>query len=557
MTPETTFPAKPAPPGTFPAVQGGAQTSVFIRASLVIVMLFVVLRALPILTFPLGSDHGVYLTIGKGLLDGKHLYRDLSDMKPPGIFIAYAGIVKIFGTAAWSAAAADIVLLFVISYLLFLFVEPYLGWAGAAVAVLVHASMHGEMKYFWVSQPETFQLVCVLFGYLLMRRQQRWTRLGSFAAGALLGYACLLKYNAIAFLPFLVLLPYLDPRCLDRAPRRVSISIPWRDWVVRVALVAAGLAAAVAVVMTWVVLTGGWPVMKELEFEVLPRYAAMGIQHNPHYLLSAFARTNYYLGVWNLWAMLAGLLVASFRRDLKRFAPLFLAALSACATVVMQVRFADYYFQTCYPFFAALWAYLAICVYEGALALSRCLKQRGWRLAAGLVWLVFAEAVFWPLPAEFSRLNMRYEELREWIADPEAFYSNYPGQMPIERYRGQFEVLHYLARNAQSSDGVYLWGPSCAIYYLSGHEPPNRFVTNMGVRSNWCPVSWREELVRDLRYSRPLFIVVARHDVLPTLTYENMDSEQFIKKFPQLDALMTQDYRPVADYDSCVIYRRE
>jgi hypothetical protein len=557
MALETTSPTKRAPLGTSPTAPGGAQTSFLARASLVIVMLFVVLRALPILTYPLGCDHGVYLTIGKGLLDGKHLYRDLSDMKPPGIFIAYAGIAKIFGRAAWSAAAADIVLLFVISYLLFRFAEPYLGWAGAGVAVLVQASMHGEMTYFWVSQPETFQIVCVLFGYLLMWRQQRWIRLSAFAAGVLLGYACLLKYNAVAFLPFLVILPYLDTRGLDRAPRRVSISIPWRDWMARVALVAAGLAAVVAVVMTWVVVTGGWPVMRELEFEVLPRYAAMGIRHNPQYLLSAFARTNYYLGVWNLWAMLAGILVAWLRRDLKRFAPLFLSALSACAAVVMQIRFADYYFQTCYPFFAALWAYLAICLYEGCLALSRSLKQRGWRLAAGLVWLVFAEAVFWPLPAEFSRLNMRYEELREWIADPEAFYSNYPGQMPIEKFRAQFEVIHYLERNAKSSDGVYLWGPPCAIYYLSGHDPPNRFVTNMGVMSTWCPFSWRDELVGDLRTSRPRFIVVARHDELPTLTYVNLDSEKFIKKLPQLDALMTQDYRVVADFDSFVIYRRE
>lgn len=48
--------------------------------------------------------------------------------------------------------------------------EPYLGRAGAAVAIMVHASMHGEMRYFWIAQPETFQVARVLVSYLLMTR---------------------------------------------------------------------------------------------------------------------------------------------------------------------------------------------------------------------------------------------------------------------------------------------------------------------------------------------------------------------------------------------------
>jgi len=535
---------------------GEARTSLLSRALLALAVLFVVVRALPILSFPMGRDQATYLVVGKGLLEGKQLYRDLWDIKPPGIFIVYAGIAKLFGRAMWSVAMVDILLLLLISYLLFRFTEPYLGRAGAALAVMVHASMHGEMAYFWITQPETFQVACVLAGYLLMKRRGRWWEASSFVAGLLLGYACWLKYNGVAFLPFLLFLPFLDTSGLDREPPRVSLSIPWRNWLARAALLLAGLAAAIGIVLAWIVFKGAWPAMKEAQFELLPRYAAMAVQRRPHYLLSVFARTNYFLGEWNLWATLAGLLVAWMRRDLRRFAPVFLAALTAYAAVVMQVRFHDYYFQTCYPFFAAIWAYLVVSIYEGTCVLARNLRQRGWRLAAGLVWIVFAEGVFWPLPGEFNKLTMRYEELREWRADPETFYSNYPRQLPVEFLRGQFDVIHYLEKNGRPSDGVYLWSADCAIYYLSGHQPPTRFLSDSHMMSLWSPVSWREELMRDLRNAQPRFIVVARGDQLPFLTYVNLDSENYLKIFPKLECFITENYEPVADFDSFIVYRR-
>jgi hypothetical protein len=556
MNLETVSPPQPVPSVTASTAASKARASLLSSILVAIAIVFVLVRALPILSFPLGRDQGTYLTIGQGLLDGKQLYRDLWDNKPPGIFIAYAAIAKLFGRVMWSAAAVDILLLLVISYLLFRFTRSYVGRSGAAIAVMVYASMHGEMMYFWIAQPETFQVACVLAGYLLMKPRGRWGKASCLAAGILLGCACWLKYNAIAFLPLLVLLPYLDTSRLDWQPPRFSLKIPWRDWFAKVAVVLVGLAAAAAIVLAWIVLKGAWPAMREVQFEVLPRYAAMAVQRRPRYFLSAFARTNYWLGVWNLWAALAGLVLAWLRRDLKRFAPIFLAASVAYIATVMQIRFHDYYFQTCYPFCAAIWAYLVLGIYEGSSAIARNFRQRGWKLAAGLVWILFAQAIFWPLPAQFSELAMRYEELREWHIDPVTFYSNYPRQLPFELLRGQFEVMHYLEKNATPRDSIYLWGSNCLIYYLSGHQAPTRFVSNLGIVSLWAQPSWREELMRDLRKSQPRFIVVTRDDALPSITYVNLDSEKYLKTFPELERFITSRYTPAADFRTFVVYRR-
>ena len=547
-------PAKSDVSGSAPRA---APESPLSRALVVIALLFVLVRALPILSFPLGRDQGTYLTIGQGLLEGKQLYRDLWDNKPPGIFIVYAGIAKLFGRMMWSVAVVDFLLLLVISYLLFRFTERYLGRAAGAVAVMVYASLHGQMRYYWIAQPETFQVACFLAAYLFLVQGGRWAKANSFAAGLLLGSACWLKYNAIAFLPFLAFVPYLDTSALDRKPPRIALSIPWRAWLAKVIPLLAGLVVAMGIVLGWIVMKGAWPAMREMQFEVLPRYAAMGIERNPHYLLSAFLRTNYNLGVWNLWATVAGLLVAWLRRDLQRFAALFLAALTAYTAVVMQVRFHNYYFQTCYPFLAAIWAYLAVSLFEGSRALAGKLRQRGWRLASALVWIVFAQAIFWPLPEEFNQLMLRYEELREWRTDPEGFYANYPGQLPMELLRGQFDVLHYLGKNARPSDGVFLWSSNCLIYYLSAHQAPTRFVSNLGILSLWAQPSWRDELVRDLQSAQPRFIVVTRGDALPTITYVGLDSADYLKVYPKLNSLIAEKYHPVADFDSFVVYRRK
>ncbi|MGB7590156.1 MAG: hypothetical protein WBO19_02805 [Terriglobia bacterium] len=119
MNTETISPTHPVLDGVANTAPVETRSSLFSRAFLAVAILFVVVRALPILSFPLGRDQGTYLTIGQGLLEGKQLYRDLWDNKPPGIFIVYAGIAKLFGRVMWSAAVVDILLLLVISYLLF------------------------------------------------------------------------------------------------------------------------------------------------------------------------------------------------------------------------------------------------------------------------------------------------------------------------------------------------------------------------------------------------------------------------------------------------------
>jgi hypothetical protein len=127
----------------------------------------------------------------------------------------------------------------------------------------------------------------------------------------------------------------------------------------------------------------------------------------------------------------------------------------------------------------------------------------------------------------------------------------------VELLRGQFDVIHYLEKNAKRSDNIYLWGSNCLIYYLTGRQAPTRFVSNLGIVSLWVQPSWREELMRDLRNTQPPFIIVTRGDALPTITYVNLDSEKYLRTFPEFDSFITNNYKAAADFGSFVIYERE
>jgi hypothetical protein len=533
-----------------------AQARVWLSAA----MLFVVVRALPILSYPPGRDQSTYLLIGQSLLEGKQLYRDLWDNKPPGIFCLYAGISKLFGGAVWGVALVDVIWLLVLSYCIFRFTERFLGPGAAAVAVVVHASWHARVNYGYIhiAQPETFQLLCIFVGFFLMQnRGRRWEKAGRLTAGLLLGYAFWLKYNAVAFLPFLLVLPYLDTSDFDREPRRVTLTISWRDWLGRAALLGAGFGVMIAGVLAWITLGGAWPAMKEIQFEVLPRYAAMGIQSRAHYWTAVAVRTTYFLGVWTEVAAVVALLVAWRGRDLGRSAPIFIAAAIAYVATVVQVRLHSYYFQTCFPFLAMIWGYLVLKAYEACRGVAYWCRLRQWKAAPILVWILFANLIFWPLPAEFDSLSMDYESLNEWRKDSWGFYSSFPQPIYLEHLKGQLETVRYLKQNLRPGEEVFLWGAHCLIYYLSGSRPPTRFVSNLALVSTWSPPSWRVELVRDLENSPPRFIVVARGDELPSITYTQLDSEQYLKVFPRLDGFISSNYSPVADFDSFVIYQHE
>ena len=446
----------------------------------------------------------------------------------------------------------------------------------------------------------------------LPERGQGWTQHVAryFAVGLILGAAFWLKYNAAFFFPFLALVPFVDFRGLDRirnskleirkskfetrnsklscpAPNLQSgdigesklgagkaaselerpsfefpvsnfeglrLLIPWKDWLGRTLMVAAGFVFAIVAVLVYFYLSGAWPAMKEVQFVVLPRYGAKAFHWSRAFLLFALQRTQEHLGIW--WEVMPAvtLLIAWLRRELGRVAPLTLLALAGYLAAASQGRFHPYYFETCFSFFAMFWAYVSLKTYEGVVCLHRIFVRRHWALARGLLWVLFASLVFSLLPEETVRIAEQYRYAADWMRNAEYSYQSYYWQLPLEKIGDQLRVVDYLKAHSQPRDEVFVWGTAALINFLSQRENPSRFVTNVGVMATWAPESWRQELARTIELSRPRYVVVERHDTIVAVTFSLKDSEQYLQVYPALAGVLQRHYRPAVNYWDFEVY---
>ena len=72
----------------------------------------------------------------------------------------------------------------------------------------------------------------------------------------------------------------------------------------------------------------------------------------------------------------------------------------------------------------------------------------------------------------------------------------------------------------------------------------------------WSAPEWRNEVVEDLKKSPPKFFIVGRDDELPSILYTPLDSEHSLAAFPELAGFVAENYYPVYDLESFVVYQR-
>jgi len=518
-------------------------------------LVVVLLRALPGLRYPIGRDQASFCMIGQGLLHGQFLYRDLWDIKPPGILYIYAAIVKIFGPVMWSVGVVDIIWLLIISICIFGFAKHYLGAPAAAVAMGSNALWHCSWGYIHAAQSETFITLFVFMAYFILMSAQRENWRGNLTAGLMFGAAFWVKYNAAPFFPVLVFLPYVDTSCFDEDPRRLKLSIPWRVWLQRTMVIGAGFLLMIVAVLAYFWGAGAWPALKEGHFEILPRYGSLFLQQMRNYPLFAVTVFRSNLGAWTEAAFGAALVIAWWRRELSIITPVVIMAVAGFASTASQPRLSSYSFETAYPFFAMLWGYVFVKLYEGFEHIRELLARLNWRVAVVLLWVVAAEMVYYPLPGYAFDIAEEYKELGAWVHDSHGSYENYPFQFYLEKLHDQMVIIDYLRKNATRSEGVYVWGMAPLINYLTQHPSPGRFVNNIPLISVWAPPRWRQEQIAELNQKPPRYLIVERHDQIPPLTLTHDDSEQSLKKYPALASFIACRYESVKNLDDFEVFR--
>jgi len=511
--------------------------------------------ALPNLRYPIFRDQATFCLIAQGLLHGKKLYRDLWDNKPPGIFYLYIPIVKIFGRAMWSIGVVDILWLLAISCCIFSFAKQYLGLAAAFIATVTYAAWHCQADYVNAAQADGFLVLFIFVAWFLLRNPGKSRYLRQACAGVALGAAFWMKYNALAFLPLLLFLPYLDFTGLDAKPPRLKLRIGWRSWLANAAVLMAAFSVVVLSVLACFWLTGVWPYLKQVQFEVLPRYATMVLERKPHYWLWALHATKILLGYWTETATVVALIVAGKRGQLYKVAPVMAAALSGYLCAASQLGFRTYTVETATPFLAMVWGYLGVSLFEGFRLLAQNFTRRGWKVARVMAWVAFATFTASMIP-RWARLEAdHYEALEVWAKNPEISYGLYWWADGYSHNRSLFGALDYLKKNSHPGDRLFVWTDAPILYFAADLWPPTRFVSNFPLISRWGPLAWRIELIESLQKSPPRFIVVGRQDMASNITYTGLDSEESLARYPALNEFLSKNYELAENFQYIAIYR--
>ncbi len=201
---------------------------------LAIVLLLTAAVRIRLLDAPLERDEGEYAYAGQLILQGDPPYRDVYNMKMPGVYAAYALIEAAFGETPRAVHTGLLLVNALTLLLVFLLADRLAGQRAALSAAAAFAFLSlGRPVQGIFANAEHFVLPFAIGGLLLLLRSENRPGLWPVTAGgALLGIAFLMKQHGAAFVLFAGL--YLLISGLRRRPWQ------WKALAARCALFSAG-----------------------------------------------------------------------------------------------------------------------------------------------------------------------------------------------------------------------------------------------------------------------------------------------------------------------------
>jgi len=521
-----------------------SRPTVLTRCSLLLVFTVGAALLSPLLTYPFGRDQGVFAAAADILARGGVPYRDIWDVKPPGIFYLYSASFSLFGRSVAAPRMLDLIWTLATAISIWSIgrrlLSPIAGAAGALFFLLRYVAGNS----FWnTTQPDGFaSLPLVLAVAALIGAEQRRSNRLALISGALVALAILLKSTLGVFLalPLLALLAADRERPRPRLLRFVSYLL--------------GCLLVLAFVAALIWRAGAFKDMIEVLFVWNAEYSRLRVPiplaSNPLYQTARFliGGRHWLMFPVGILALVgaADLAVRPASGRMRWLLPTW--ALVIMASVWVQGKYYTYHWLPVLPPHALLAGH-------GLVATGRLLHRACPRPAARALSALGLAAVLALLGAAY------WKSLRLPI-------STLLGQTPRsallarwDRYgdvslSADRDVAAYLRSHTEPADTVFVWGFEPLIYFLADRAPASRFLYTVPLVTTWSPAGWRAEFVRDLEEKRPPFIVVAHNDVLPWMTGRRDDSAAQVQSFGEFQGLLDTRYRTVQRIEDFDIYEQ-
>lgn len=505
--------------------------------------------ALPVVTYPMGRDQGMYANIARTILNGGLPFVDMWDIKPPAIYYIYAVGIALFGPGAAALRGIDLVTVpFTLAALYWLALK--LSGRGAAVLTCVLFPVFYFTETFAsltqsdaiVTLPMTLAVFCVV-NVAQYPRASRAALIWSVGAGALCALTIWFKHYYALFVLALVIEHVLTRR-----------GIPYKE---ALAFCLGGLPVG-ALPLAYFVSTGVWD-----EMLIVARGTA---QYNAqsytgldtfigqiwHYFLFRLQHWGVVIALAAFWPFAAWR--GQFSLGQWRIVGLWL--LSGLGFVLIQGKGFDTHWIPMLPplvLFAA--SALDAGLHRILSGLGQLYKPNNVNSARTGVILVYGLVTF-----ALSAILVKDTWIRAW--------PHLSGTEPLVVYYARFQandlkpneslrVIRYLQRRTVPGDTLYIWGFRPEVYYLSNLRPATRFQAQFPLASTYYPPEWRQENVDTLWAALPPYVLVLQADYMRWVTGRDDDSAWILAHdYSELNDWLICNYQRVEEMGDFLIWKR-
>ena len=504
--------------------------------------------ALPVLTYPLGRDQGMYANIAQAIRAGGLPFIDMWDVKPPAIYYFYAGGISLFGATPAGLRAIDLVAAPFTLFALYALTNSFAGVRAARWAMLLFPVFYFTETFASLTQSDslvTLPMAWAVLCGLRAAQSQAGTRRAlawAFACGVLCALVMWFKHYYAIFAAALAL-AHLWIRLSDqtRADRFASL----------LKEVAAFAAGGLLIGVPSLIFFASSGILGEM---------LTIAQGTAEYNAQAFASLgafwsqmeNYVWFRWwhwgplvvlavSYWLLAVGLkpkaidsqspqLTGSGRSELqsnRRFPTiiLWLWLIAGVVFVVIQAKGFDTHWIPLLPPLVML----------ASAALDRWLTllshvDRRLMLAGG------AAAVLL-----FAGILAKDTWLRAWpyLTGQQGLRGYWQGfQAGDLNAADSLRMARWLEDRTQRGDSVYIWGFRPEIAFMAGLRPATRFQAQFALVGDRYPQAWKQENVDTLWAVLPEYVVIVRADNMPWVTGTDRDS----------NTILAQDYKALEDW---------
>jgi hypothetical protein len=131
-----------------------------LRGSSITLAILAAALLLPSLFYPFARDQGVFAYVGSVILKGGWPYRDVWEVKPPGIYYTYAAILAGTGRTMGGVRAFDLVAAVATAMLLAAALRPFVAAEAAWLGALVYAALYLRLGFWGMAQAESYANLC-------------------------------------------------------------------------------------------------------------------------------------------------------------------------------------------------------------------------------------------------------------------------------------------------------------------------------------------------------------------------------------------------------------